>query len=173
MHSNATCFLSIGLSVFTCAHSSQHNQHTTTIEWTQTGTVYCHIWRALCKHIINQIHASLFHLAFCFHKHITHHIVAFTLAASNRTLDTSKKWTVLYCAQCFSNCLLSIIFIIVHKVLCWFCSTTMRFKQENENEMKRTKTRLSFHHSLSVSDTIWRFKSLSLFTVFDITFFNS
>ena len=41
------------------------------IEWTQTGTVHCHIWRDFLQCLNNQIHASLFHLAFCFHQHIT------------------------------------------------------------------------------------------------------
>ena len=52
--------------------SIHHNStNTTMFEWTQTGTIHCHKWGVLCKCLNNQIHASLFYLAFCFHKHFT------------------------------------------------------------------------------------------------------
>ena len=47
-----------------------------------------------------------------------------------------KRWTVLCCAQCFSNCLLFIVLIVIHEVLSCFCLTEMSFKQENGNEME-------------------------------------
>ena len=174
LHSDATCFLSIGLSVFTCTHSSQHSQYTTMIEWTQTGTVHCNIWCVFRQCLNNQIHASLFHLAFCFHQHITH-ILAFTLAALNHTHDTSNNglsFAALSASPivCFSSSSSSFSRYSADSV-----QKTMSFKHGNETKWNdaKQKTRHSFHHLLPGSEALLRFSSLFRCSAFDIACHNS
>ena len=140
---------------FTCAHSSQHNQHNITmVEWTQTGAVHCHIRRAFLQCFNNQIYASLFHLAFCFHQHITStslhsHWLLWITHLIRQTMDCSSLHSVL---------LQSFVFHHPHhntqgtRLLLLNNNEFQTWKWKTIWKDAKTKTRLSFHHSLYDSD---------------------
>ena len=91
-----------------CSFITTQSKHTTMIEWTQTGTVHCHICCVICKCLNNQIQPPLFNLAFCFHQHITptslhSHWLLWITHVTHQTMDRTLLHSVLLSSFVFHH----------------------------------------------------------------------